>query len=57
MGRMSRMPSEYIFTLSEQDTNMVVGALIKLPYEAVAPLIAELQRQIRQQQKTEDPGA
>lgn len=38
------------FELSEQMVNIIGAALQKAPYEVVAPVIAELQKQINAQQ-------
>ena len=42
------------FELSEQTVAIIGAALQKAPYEVVAPVIAELQKQINEQQNVRD---
>lgn len=44
----------YTITLSEQEINLVGAALGKLPFEAVASLVAKLQQQVNDQQKVDE---
>ncbi len=39
------------FEFTVDQTNMIMTALVRLPYEAVAPLIAEIQKQAQSQIK------
>jgi len=39
------------FEFTIEQTNMIMAALVRLPYEAVAPLIAEIQKQADSQVK------
>ncbi len=40
----------FSFVVSEQEANVIIGALAKLPFEVVAPLIQKLQAQATKQQ-------
>lgn len=43
--------AEFNFTLTEQQANIVLAGLSKLPYEIVASLISKMQEQFAQQTK------
>lgn len=47
---------EVVLTLSDQDMNVLQVALIKLPYEVVAPLIAKIQMQLTPPKEDEQPA-
>jgi len=40
---------EFEFQVSEQEANLIVGALAKMPFESVAALIAKIQQQAQAQ--------
>jgi hypothetical protein len=47
----SAQEKTYKFELSEKAVQAIAGALAKAPYEVAAPVLAELQKQINEQQK------
>jgi hypothetical protein len=44
----------FSFVVSEQEANVIIGALAKLPFEVVAPLIQKLQAQATKQQNDKE---
>lgn len=45
---------EYSFSMTEAEANIIIGALVKQPFEVVAHLIQKLQLQAEKQRKNKE---